>query len=30
MPIMTLAVQMWAFCASAGRADGDRWFTSWG
>ena len=25
MPIMTLAVQIWAFCASTSRADEDRW-----
>ena len=25
MPITTLAVQIWAFCASTGRADEDRW-----
>ncbi len=25
MPITTLAVQFWAFCASTSRADGDRW-----
>jgi hypothetical protein len=25
MPVTTLAVRIWAFCAPAGRAGGDRW-----
>jgi hypothetical protein len=25
MPVTTLAVRIWAFCASTSRAGGDRW-----